>query len=50
MHWPIAFKKEPKADGSPIVDFELTENPYLTWKAMEELVDTGKVRNIGISK
>jgi diketogulonate reductase-like aldo/keto reductase len=50
IHWPVAFKRSPKPDGSPDVDFKLTDDIYSTWQAMEELVDTGKVRNIGISK
>lgn len=45
IHWPLALNK----DGS-VYDKELTENPYPTWKALEELVDKGKVRNIGLSK
>lgn len=49
MHWPVAFKEQTNSDGSPIVDLDLTEDPYSTWKAMEKLVDAGKVRNIGIS-
>ena len=32
------------------MDFDLTENPYPTWKKMEELVKKGKARNIGVSK
>ncbi|KZT11775.1 Aldo/keto reductase [Laetiporus sulphureus 93-53] len=44
MHWPIAFKK-----GTTTLDRELTANPYPTWKKLEELVDKGKVRNIGVS-
>ena len=43
---PIAFKKE----GENVLDIELTANPYPTWKKLEEMVDKGKVRNIGISK
>jgi diketogulonate reductase-like aldo/keto reductase len=50
IHWPVAFDKKPNPDGTPAVDFELTENPYSTWQAMEKLVDSGKVKNIGISK
>jgi len=46
---PIAFKKELK-DGKTVVDEELTANPYPTWKKLEELVDKGKIRNIGVSK
>ncbi|KIP03998.1 hypothetical protein PHLGIDRAFT_110191 [Phlebiopsis gigantea 11061_1 CR5-6] len=45
IHWPIAFKKE----GENVLDIELTANPYPTWKKLEEMVDKGKVRNIGIS-
>ena len=43
---PIAFKK----DGANVLDKELTANPYPTWQKLEELVDKGKVRYIGISK
>lgn len=43
---PVAFKKE----GNNVVDWELTADPYPTWKKLEEMVDKGKVRNIGISK
>ncbi len=32
------------------VDEDLTANPYPTWKKLEELVDKGKIRNIGVSK
>jgi len=32
------------------VDFDLTENPYPTWKKLEEMVKKGKARNIGVSK
>ncbi|KIK91961.1 hypothetical protein PAXRUDRAFT_830404 [Paxillus rubicundulus Ve08.2h10] len=45
IHWPIAFKKK----GNNILDEDLTEDPYPTWKKLEELVDKGKIRNIGIS-
>ncbi|TCD65873.1 hypothetical protein EIP91_002135 [Steccherinum ochraceum] len=45
IHWPIAFKK----GTDNVVDLELTANPYPTWKKLEEMVDKGKVRNIGIS-
>ncbi|KIY69332.1 Aldo/keto reductase [Cylindrobasidium torrendii FP15055 ss-10] len=44
IHWPLALNK----DGS-YYNKELTENPYPTWKKLEELVDKGKVRNIGVS-
>ena len=32
------------------IDFDLTENPYPTWQKLEELVEKGKIRNIGVSK
>ena len=48
-HRPIAFKKELK-EGKTVVDEELTADPYPTWKKLEELVDKGKIRNIGVSK
>lgn len=44
MHWPVA----QRADGA--VDAELTEDPCPTWRALETLVDSGKARNIGVSK
>ncbi|KAJ7505834.1 NADP-dependent oxidoreductase domain-containing protein [Mycena galericulata] len=43
IHWPVA-----KKDGQPY-DKDLTENPYPTWKKLEEMVEKGKVRNIGVS-
>ncbi|KAK1232181.1 hypothetical protein PQX77_004693 [Marasmius sp. AFHP31] len=43
IHWPVAMNQ----DGS--YDKDLTENPYPTWQKLEELVDKGKVRNIGVS-
>lgn len=50
MHWPVAFKFEgsglppnqPKDDkGQIVVDYELTEDPLPTWRAMEKLVEEG---------
>ena len=43
---PIAIKKGTDSE----IDEELTANPYPTWKKLEEMVDKGKVRNIGVSK
>ena len=43
---PIAVKKGTVDQ----VDEDLTANPYPTWKKLEEMVDKGKVRNIGVSK
>lgn len=45
MRRPVAFKNDKRE-----VDFDLTENPYPTWKKMEEMVKKGKARNIGVSK
>jgi len=44
IHWPVAFKK-----GTLDVDEELTADPYPTWQKLEEMVEKGKVRNIGVS-
>lgn len=41
---PVAFNK----DGS--LNKGLTENPYPTWQKLEEMVEKGKIRNIGVSK
>lgn len=45
IHWPVAFKK---GQGQE-VDHDLTESPYPTWQKLEEMVQKGKVRNIGVS-
>ena len=48
---PIAFKKEPyEKEQEIVIDEALTENIYPTWRKLEELVDKGKIRNIGVSK
>lgn len=55
VHWPIAAERtgdyQPKlgADGKYIINKELTENPEPTWRAMEELAESGKARAIGVS-
>ena len=43
---PVAFK----AGMNNEIDYDLTENPHPTWQKLEEMVEKGKVRNIGISK
>jgi hypothetical protein len=41
---PVAFGKDGKNDVA------LTENPYTTWQKLEEMVEKGKVKNIGVAK
>jgi diketogulonate reductase-like aldo/keto reductase len=55
IHWPISFRKpsekklrqpiNPADGGVHVIDVPLEE----TWKAMEALVDKGKLRSIGVS-
>ncbi|EPY50215.1 glucose 1-dehydrogenase [Schizosaccharomyces cryophilus OY26] len=51
IHWPVAFKtgaeKFPKDDKGNLIFENVTLEE--TWKAMEKLVESGKVRHIGIS-
>ncbi|EGS21333.1 uncharacterized protein CTHT_0031880 [Thermochaetoides thermophila DSM 1495] len=55
VHWPMASEKNPDntpkigPDGKYVLKKELTENPEPTWRAMEELYESGKVRAIGVS-
>lgn len=55
VHWPIAAEKDehymPKLgkDEKYVIKHELTENPEPTWRAMEELYASGKVKAIGVS-
>ncbi|KAF2150215.1 Aldo/keto reductase [Myriangium duriaei CBS 260.36] len=55
MHWPIAFKRTESdevmrdSNGKPVIDEALTKNHEPTWRAMEQLVDSGKARSIGVS-
>ncbi|KAI1824714.1 NADP-dependent oxidoreductase domain-containing protein [Xylaria intraflava] len=55
VHWPIASERTDDytvklgADGRHIIKKELTENPEPTWRAMEELLASGKTRAIGVS-
>ncbi|KAL8277675.1 hypothetical protein RQP46_009948 [Phenoliferia psychrophenolica] len=57
IHWPVAFEPRPaehttnlfpkNADGK--VSLDLTTTLIDTWKAMIKLLDTGKVKAIGVS-
>jgi diketogulonate reductase-like aldo/keto reductase len=48
---PVAIEKAAfEKDGKFVLDRALTEDPYPTWKKLEELVEKGKIRNIGVSK
>ncbi|KAI0170073.1 NADP-dependent oxidoreductase domain-containing protein [Pestalotiopsis sp. NC0098] len=55
VHWPIAAEKDenydPKigADGKYVIKKDLTENFEPTWRAMEEIAQSGKARAIGVS-
>ncbi|GAP84063.1 putative glycerol dehydrogenase protein [Rosellinia necatrix] len=55
VHWPIAAERNDDysvklgADGKYIINKDLTENPEPTWRAMEELLASGKTRAIGVS-
>ncbi|KAI1116130.1 aldo-keto reductase [Nemania sp. NC0429] len=57
MHFPHAYKadedlrtiRHASGNGKPVIDYELSRNYTSTWKAMEALVKTGRVRSIGLS-
>ncbi|KAJ3564205.1 hypothetical protein NPX13_g7927 [Xylaria arbuscula] len=57
MHFPHAYKadedlktiRHASGNGKPIIDYDLSRNYASTWKAMEALVKTGRVRSIGVS-
>ena len=55
VHWPIAVETNedhmPKLSekGQYILKEELTKNPEPTWRAVEELYESGKVKAIGVS-
>ncbi|KAM0791867.1 hypothetical protein ACM66B_004124 [Microbotryomycetes sp. NB124-2] len=49
MHWPVAFGQGKTPSGKPNIDWNLTDDPLPTWRALEALVDKGKVKHIGIS-
>ncbi|KAJ2094211.1 hypothetical protein GGI09_005530 [Coemansia sp. S100] len=48
MHWPYAIK--PEVDAMDFDSTDIENVPIMdTWRAMEDLVGTGKVRSIGVS-
>lgn len=48
---PVAILKEPYlTSGRFVVDKALSDDMYPTWKKLEELVDKGKIKNIGVCK
>jgi diketogulonate reductase-like aldo/keto reductase len=55
VHWPIAAEKDdnymPKLNekGQYVIKKDLTENHEPTWRAMEEIYNSGKARAIGVS-
>lgn len=51
MHWPVAFSVPPSKANKykPTIDWELTNDVSKTWKALEGLVRSGKVKHIGVS-
>ncbi|KZO97312.1 Aldo/keto reductase [Calocera viscosa TUFC12733] len=53
MHWPITRRYDPKLVSPflPQKDWNLLERPTFSevWAEMEKLVETGKVKNIGVS-
>ncbi|KAI0206238.1 aldo-keto reductase [Astrocystis sublimbata] len=57
MHFPHAYKSDEdlktirhaSGNGKPVIDYDLSRNYASTWKAMEALVKTGRVRSIGLS-
>lgn len=55
VHWPIASERTDDyqvkigADGKYVINKELTENPEPTWRAVEEIYESGKARAIGVS-
>ncbi|KAF2210645.1 hypothetical protein CERZMDRAFT_45028 [Cercospora zeae-maydis SCOH1-5] len=55
VHWPIAAEKDenynPKLNekGQYVIKEGLTKDPRPTWRAMEEIYESGKARAIGVS-
>ena len=47
----MAILKEPYfTSGRFVVDKPLSDDMFPTWKKLEELVDKGKIKNIGVCK
>ncbi|KAK3312308.1 NADP-dependent oxidoreductase domain-containing protein [Apodospora peruviana] len=55
VHWPIAAERNGDRtpmigpDGKYVINRALTENPEPTWRAMEDLAESGLARSIGVS-
>ncbi|CAO3699482.1 hypothetical protein G6F70_000056 [Rhizopus microsporus] len=55
LHWPVALNPEPgvmiplRPDGSRDIDEQLKGRFEDTWAAMEKLLETGKVKNLGVA-
>lgn len=50
-HRPVAILKEPYlTSGRFVVEKTLSDDMFPTWKKLEELVDKGKIKNIGVCK
>lgn len=47
--WPVAFGQGKAPSGGPVIDQALTADVMPTWRAMEDLVDKGLVKHIGVS-
>lgn len=48
---PVAILKEPYlTSGRFVVDKPLSDDMFPTWKRLEELVDKGKIKNVGVCK
>lgn len=48
---PVAIVKEPYlTSGRFVIDKPLSDDMLPTWKKLEELVDKGKIKNLGVCK
>jgi len=48
---PVAILKEPYlTSGRFVIEKPLSDDMFPTWKKLEELVDKGKIKNIGVCK